>query len=132
VRNARRSAARRRPRRASGTTFYFCSKGCVAKFSAEPERYLRPPERESRPEQSRGASASSSAHESGAPGGSGNVPVQNLFLAFVYNIVGVPIAAGVLYPFAGLLISPIWASAAMTLISLSVIGNALRLRRTAL
>ena len=57
---------------------------------------------------------------------------QNLFLAFVYNTVGVPIAAGLLYPFAGLLISPIWASAAMTLSSLSVIGNALRLRRVRL
>jgi Cu+-exporting ATPase len=54
---------------------------------------------------------------------------QNLFLAFVYNIVGVPVAAGVLYPFTGILISPIWASAAMTLSSVSVIGNALRLRR---
>jgi Cu+-exporting ATPase len=57
---------------------------------------------------------------------------QNLFLAFVYNTVGVPIAAGVLYPFVGLLITPIWASAAMTLSSLSVIANALRLRRAAL
>jgi Cu+-exporting ATPase len=57
---------------------------------------------------------------------------QNLFLAFIYNTVGVPIAAGVLYPFAGLLISPIWASAAMTLSSLSVIGNALRLRNARL
>jgi Cu+-exporting ATPase len=54
---------------------------------------------------------------------------QNLFLAFVYNTLGVPVAAGVLYPFAGVLIGPIWASAAMTLSSLSVIGNALRLRR---
>jgi Cu+-exporting ATPase len=54
---------------------------------------------------------------------------QNLFLAFAYNIVGVPVAAGVLYPFIGILISPIWASAAMTLSSVSVIGNALRLRR---
>ena len=54
---------------------------------------------------------------------------QNLFLAFVYNAVGVPVAAGVLYPLAGVLISPIWASAAMTMSSLSVIGNALRLRR---
>ena len=54
---------------------------------------------------------------------------QNLFLAFVYNAVGVPVAAGVLYPFTGTLISPIWASAAMTLSSVSVIGNALRLRR---
>ena len=53
---------------------------------------------------------------------------QNLFLAFVYNAVGVPVAAGVLYPFLGLLVSPMWASAAMTLSSLSVIGNALRLR----
>ena len=57
---------------------------------------------------------------------------QNLFLAFVYNTIGVPIAAGVLYPIAGVLITPIWASAAMTLSSVSVIGNALRLRRSAL
>jgi Cu+-exporting ATPase len=57
---------------------------------------------------------------------------QNLFLAFVYNAIGVPVAAGVLYPFDGLLVSPIWASAAMTLSSLSVIANALRLRRAAL
>jgi P-type Cu+ transporter len=53
---------------------------------------------------------------------------QNLFLAFVYNALGVPIAAGVLYPFTGTLVSPIWASAAMTLSSVSVIANALRLR----
>ncbi|HEX3701952.1 MAG TPA: heavy metal translocating P-type ATPase [Vicinamibacterales bacterium] len=57
---------------------------------------------------------------------------QNLFLAFVYNVVGVPVAAGVLYPWTGTLISPIWASAAMTLSSVSVIGNALRLRRAQL
>ena len=57
---------------------------------------------------------------------------QNLFLAFVYNTLGVPIAAGVLYPFAGLLISPVWASAAMTMSSLSVIANALRLRHVSL
>jgi Cu+-exporting ATPase len=57
---------------------------------------------------------------------------QNLFLAFVYNAVGVPVAAGVLYPVTGLLISPIWASAAMTLSSVSVIGNALRLRKAKL
>jgi Cu+-exporting ATPase len=57
---------------------------------------------------------------------------QNLFLAFVYNAVGVPVAAGVLYPWFGVLISPIWASAAMTFSSVSVIGNALRLRRAAL
>jgi Cu+-exporting ATPase len=57
---------------------------------------------------------------------------QNLFLAFVYNAVSVPVAAGVLYPFFGLLISPIWASAAMTLSSLSVVGNSLRLRRVRL
>jgi Cu+-exporting ATPase len=57
---------------------------------------------------------------------------QNLFLAFVYNAIGVPVAAGVLYPVIGLLISPIWASAAMTLSSVSVIGNALRLRKAKL
>jgi Cu+-exporting ATPase len=57
---------------------------------------------------------------------------QNLFLAFVYNTLGVPVAAGILFPFAGILISPIWASAAMTMSSLSVIVNALRLRRTPL
>jgi P-type Cu+ transporter len=55
-----------------------------------------------------------------------------LFLAFIYNAVGVPIAAGVLYPVTGSLISPIWASAAMTLSSVSVILNALRLRRARL
>jgi Cu+-exporting ATPase len=54
---------------------------------------------------------------------------QNLFLAFAYNAIGVPVAAGVLYPVAGILISPIWASAAMTFSSVSVIGNSLRLRR---
>jgi Cu+-exporting ATPase len=54
---------------------------------------------------------------------------QNLFLAFVYNAVGVPVAAGALYPFLGLLVSPVWASAAMTFSSVSVIANALRLRR---
>jgi Cu+-exporting ATPase len=57
---------------------------------------------------------------------------QNLFLAFVYNAIGVPVAAGALYPSLGLLVSPIWASAAMTLSSVSVIGNALRLRRVRL
>jgi Cu+-exporting ATPase len=57
---------------------------------------------------------------------------QNLFFAFVYNAVGVPVAAGVLFPALGVLISPIWASAAMTLSSVSVIGNALRLRRVVL
>ncbi len=53
---------------------------------------------------------------------------QNLFFAFVYNLVGVPIAAGVLYPIFGLLLSPMIASAAMTFSSVSVILNALRLR----
>ncbi|MFZ1888269.1 MAG: heavy metal translocating P-type ATPase [Candidatus Binataceae bacterium] len=57
---------------------------------------------------------------------------QNLFFAFIYNVLGVPIAAGVLYPFFGLLLSPIIASAAMSLSSVSVIGNALRLRRVQL
>lgn len=53
---------------------------------------------------------------------------QNLFFAFAYNLLGVPIAAGVLYPFTGLLLSPMMASAAMTFSSVSVISNALRLR----
>ena len=53
---------------------------------------------------------------------------QNLFFAFVYNLLGIPLAAGVLYPFLGILLSPIVASAAMALSSVSVIGNALRLR----
>ena len=55
---------------------------------------------------------------------------QNLFFAFIYNIVGVPIAAGVLFPFVGLLLSPMIASAAMTFSSVSVILNALRLRNS--
>jgi Cu+-exporting ATPase len=53
---------------------------------------------------------------------------QNLFFAFVYNAVGVPIAAGVLYPVFGITLSPIIAAAAMSLSSVSVVGNALRLR----
>src|SRR5207249_4992624 len=57
---------------------------------------------------------------------------QNLFFAFVYNSIGVPIAAGVLYPFFGLLLSPMLAAAAMSFSSVSVIGNALRLRRVSL
>jgi Cu+-exporting ATPase len=57
---------------------------------------------------------------------------ENLFLAFIYNVVSVPVAAGLLYPFFGLLISPIWASAAMTLSSLSVVGNSLRLQKVRL
>jgi Cu+-exporting ATPase len=57
---------------------------------------------------------------------------QNLFFAFVYNVLGVPVAAGILYPFFGLLLSPMIASAAMTFSSVSVIGNALRLRRARL
>jgi P-type Cu+ transporter len=57
---------------------------------------------------------------------------QNLFLAFVYNAAGVPIAAGVLYPFFGILLSPIIAAAAMALSSVSVVGNSLRLGRVSL
>jgi P-type Cu+ transporter len=57
---------------------------------------------------------------------------QNLVLAFVYNLASVPVAAGVLFPFLGILISPIWASVAMSLSSLSVVGNALRLRNASL
>ncbi len=57
---------------------------------------------------------------------------QNLFFAFIYNVLGVPVAAGVLYPWFGILLSPMLASAAMTFSSVSVIANALRLRRVAL
>jgi Cu+-exporting ATPase len=57
---------------------------------------------------------------------------QNLFFAFIYNGLGIPVAAGVLYPFFGLLLSPIIAGAAMSLSSISVIGNALRLRKVKL
>ncbi len=53
---------------------------------------------------------------------------QNLFFAMIYNAVGVPVAAGILYPFLGILISPVFAAAAMSLSSVSVVGNALRLR----
>ena len=57
---------------------------------------------------------------------------QNLFFAFVYNAIGVPIAAGVFYPLFGLLLSPMIASAAMSFSSVSVISNALRLRNVSL
>ncbi|NJD57255.1 MAG: copper-translocating P-type ATPase [Nitrospirae bacterium] len=57
---------------------------------------------------------------------------QNLFFAFVYNALGIPVAAGVLYPFLGILLSPILAAAAMSFSSVSVVGNALRLKRTKL
>jgi Cu+-exporting ATPase len=57
---------------------------------------------------------------------------QNLFWAFLYNVLALPVAAGVLFPLFGLLLSPMLAAAAMSLSSVSVIGNALRLRRTRL
>jgi Cu+-exporting ATPase len=57
---------------------------------------------------------------------------QNLFFAFVYNAIGVPVAAGILYPFFGLLLSPIIAGAAMAFSSVSVVSNALRLNNVKL
>jgi P-type Cu+ transporter len=57
---------------------------------------------------------------------------QNLFFAFIYNAVGVPLAAGVLYPWFGITLSPMIAALAMSLSSVSVVSNALRLRKTPL
>jgi Cu+-exporting ATPase len=57
---------------------------------------------------------------------------QNLFFAFIYNALGVPVAAGILYPVFGILLSPMIAAAAMSFSSVSVISNALRLRKVAL
>jgi Cu+-exporting ATPase len=57
---------------------------------------------------------------------------ENLFFAFIYNALGVPVAAGALYPFFGLLLSPMIAAAAMSVSSVSVVSNALRLRRARL
>jgi Cu+-exporting ATPase len=57
---------------------------------------------------------------------------QNLFFAFIYNSIGVPLAAGVLYPFFGILLSPMIAAAAMSFSSVSVVANALRLRKVRL
>ena len=94
-----------------GETYRFCSEGCRRRFAKEPDRCLEGVVR--------GVKLARATIR--------NIK-QNLFFAFVYNAIGVPIAAGMLYPAFGILLSPIIAAAAMSLSSVSVVGNALRLR----
>ena len=95
----------------AGKTHYFCGERCLTKFRASPAQYLAPP----------GSPLEAAAPKRVAPRGS--------TYTFVYNLVGIPIAACVLYPALGWLLSPMIASAAMSLSSVSVISNALRLQR---
>lgn len=105
-----------------GRPYFFCSESCLKKFQSDPERYVRKIQHEPMP----------APAPKEAAGDSRIYTRQNLFFAFVYNAAGVPIAAGVLYPFFGLLLNPMIAAAAMSLSSVSVIANALRLKRVSI
>ena len=94
-----------------GVKFFFCSKSCFEKFEGDLRGLVR------------------ARHLSHATMRNNR---QNLFFAFAYNLLGVPIATGILYSFFGILLSPMIASAAMSFSSVSVIGNALRLRNVKL
>ena len=120
-----------------GQTYYFCSQSCLERFKLDPEHFLNPNPI------SVPALRGDMAREYTWPirgivrarrlsrNTMGNIR-QNLFFAFIYNVAGVPITAGILYPWSGLLLSPMIASAAMTFSSVSVIVNALRLKRARL
>jgi len=71
------------------------------------------------------------AHAIGLSRATMRITKQNLFWAFIYNVIGIPIAAGALYPLLGVQLSPVFASAAMAMSSVSVVSNSLRLRRWA-
>ncbi len=122
----------------AGVTYFFCSDRCLERFRAEPERWLKPPPGAPLP----GSAAATPSlytcpmHPEIRRDAPGVCPIcgmaLNLFFAFAYNALGIPVAAGVLYPAFGWLLSPMLAAAAMSLSSVSVIGNALRLRRVRL
>ena len=104
-----------------GSTYFFCGLHCVEAFRKDPERFLNPSAVKG---DLRGVLRARRLSRATMR----NIK-QNLFWAFDYNALGVPIAAGVLYPFFGLRLSPMLAAAAMSFSSVSVIANALRLRR---
>lgn len=127
-----------------GNPYFFCSPKCREKFVTDPSKYLVARPMEQAPAGARWTCPMHPQVVKDGPGLKGEFSGllrarslsrdmvknirQNLFLAFAYNTIGIPIAAGLLYPAFGLLLSPMIASAAMSLSSVSVIANALRLR----